>query len=163
MGLSVAKVGVSGGTAGRRRLILRNQGDSVYDIYKVRYNFLSTSLFDTNEVAAMAVSTRLVDQVEDAVAVGFDTMAIDTGIHFPYSVCFDVATSGANIIQAVHSDDFPSDRPFTVPFLAFLMNVAVSNPVNLGVEVWFERVRVSSLDKASMIRIQSGGRTRPSS
>lgn len=141
---------------GLRTVMLRNQGDTVYDIYMVFYSWSNTSLGDANEVAMAAVSQRTEDQVEDLTAVGFDLLGREPRIHFPFAISGDLVTSGSAFIVGNLVVSLP--KPLTVATLAGLFNIATSSISRLGIEVLFERRR--NLRQKAQLVAEAGNTSR---
>jgi len=147
--------------AGRRSVVMQNQGLTVYDIHVVRYNWSATSALSTNESAAMALSTRGDDQVEDDQAIGFPDLVTEEGIYLPTMFHADELGGGSGGSMIILSDTIVMPKPWRVPYLAFLANIAVAIAITAGVEIFFERVKVSGEAKAFLVS-EAGGRARTS-
>ncbi len=153
-----ARSGITLSATTARRRLLRNQGNTVYDLYLVHYAWISTSVLVDNEVAAMVLSTRPDDQRNDAGAVGFDDMVIDEGLFGVGSLLADLNTNGGSAMIANHT--IPFSKPYTVPWLAVAFNAAVATAINFGVDIWFVRREESAMNKASLVARLGGGRAR---
>lgn len=153
-----AKFGaIVAGSAFRVKL-LRNQGLTVYDIYTVHYSFTATSIMATNELMMMALSTRKEDQVDDFASVAFDEMSTAEGIWGIFALMADLDTEGGTAVVPVHTISFT--KPYTVPWLATVINSAVLAAAQVSVDVWFVRREVSGIEKASLVARLGGGRAR---
>jgi len=153
--LQHVKAQLTGAVVGLRTVMLRNQGTTAYDIHVIHYSFSNTNIGQVAENAGMAVSTRLQDQVEDAVAVSLPDQQSENGIYLPVQLSYDLVTEGGLSIVGAHTVPFP--KPFRVPFLAGIFNSLTSgNNSNLGIEVFFERVEVVVREKASLVAILAG-------
>jgi len=159
--LSLVKRGGSFGTTGLRTILLRNQGTSVYDIWLVRHTIFTTNLGNANEGILAALSQRLEDQIEDTTSISQLDILSDAGIFNCFSWIEDLETSGMAAMVGNQVTGY-NPKPMTVPFLSWLVSPLNSNVAGLGVEVFFERKEVTALEKATLVRIVSGGRTRPS-
>lgn len=153
-----AKFGaVVAGTAHRTKL-MRNQGNTVYDVYTVHYTFILPDLLKTNEAAVIALSTRIEDQVDDFATVGFDVMTTEEQIWGVVPIIADLETEGGIGLVAAHTISFT--KPYTVPWLAMIINTALAAAGNISADVWFVRRQVSAMDKASLVARLGGGRAR---
>lgn len=135
--------------------MLRHQSRTAYDIYLVRHLFAGTNIGQSNELAVSALSQRFQDQVEDTTPVGFDDMVIENGIFAVGIFSADLETQGALAVMPVVSVGFP--KPFRVPYAAWILNPAVQITMNFGIEIFFERIRVTTMEQAELIT-QAGGR-----
>ena len=158
--LSIAKVGFTGTNVGRREIVLRNQGNTVYDIYKVRWIININSLVLTNERTSGALSTRLEDQADDSAQLSEESFMEDTGLFAAVAFISDFDTEGAAAMVGAHEIDYPV--PFRVPFASFVVNIVTGAGVTIGAEIYFVRIEVPPIEKATLVRIQAGGRTRTS-
>ena len=160
MSLEHLHVGDTSTVTGRRTVIMQNQGLTVYDIHLIRYSFSGVNFLQTNDVLTMALSLRDEDQVEDATAVGFETMQTTQGIFAVYTLNIDFFTEGGASLKGGQNIPFPL-KPYTVPYAAWIVNPALADVGIYGVEVWFERRRISSREKSYMVS-EAGGRARTS-
>jgi len=156
--LILARVGFAGATAGLRRRILRNQGNTVYDIHLIHYGWIDTDVLNTNEVDAMAVSTRNEDQVNDTTTIGFDDMVTEEGIFGAVALLADLQSNGG--VGLISGYNIPFPKPYTVHQLAGLFNSAIAVAGNNGIDVWFVRRDVTPMEKASLVARLGGGRAR---
>lgn len=158
MALELVKSNVGLAAGAERTVLMENQGSTVYDIWMVKWTMSLTDPLATNEQVLASLSLRGVDQVEDAVAVPFPLQLADPSIFATFGYSADLITEGG--IALIPSLIIPyNPKPFTVPFLAKVTNSAVASPANVGVEVYFERRRVSASEKVSIVA-QTGGRIR---
>ncbi len=160
--LSYIKFGFEGTAASRRQTLLRNQGTTVYDIFKIHYTFELSTAVNAAEVILAALSARLDDQVEDEVVLPIIDFHNAQGVFGAMAWNSDLEVEGANSSLNTYDVDFPDNHPFTVPFAAFIGSVLATGFGRLGVELYFERRVVPALEKATLVRIMSGGRTRTS-
>lgn len=158
--LAIAKQANLGGVNSRIPL-LRNQGTTVYDIWSIVWTQSFISLLAANQFSVAALSTRLIDQVEDAVAIPLNDFYTANGIFGMFSSSQDLVVEGGGGIVAGRIINFPAGKPYRVPFASFISLGTSGGDQRLGCEVYFERVEVSSIEKATLVRIQAGGRTRP--
>jgi len=149
-----ARHGIITTSSNTRAILLRDQGTFAYDIHLIHYAWLGTNVMATDEFAAMALSQRKVDQVDDQGVVALLTMVRDQGIFSAVSFNADLVTTGAVAAIGAHSIMFP--KPYRVPWLAALFNVGVAVAISIGVDVWFDRVQVSSREKAFLVSIAGG-------
>lgn len=154
--LSIAKLGIATAQASQSRAVLfRNQGNTVYDIYKIHWNYISGDALSTNDVVAMCLSTRRQDQADDDGIVGFDRMMTANGLFAVYGLNIDMITEGAIAVVNAPDIDFPL-KPYTVPFCAWITNIAVAVQARIGVEVYYERKTVSAREKAAIVSLTGG-------
>ena len=159
MGVDLVKRGGVFTSEGFRTVMLRNQGRTVYDLYSVHYHYASVDALAGNDSIAAALSLRDEDQVEDATRVVLGTIVVDDAIFGVTSYSVDLSTNGA--IALVGVSDQRWDPPFTVPFLAWIVEANSTATVHVGVEVYYRRRVVSSAEKAAVVA-QTGGRARTS-
>lgn len=150
------RVGAQLAAATLRRIIFRHQARTAYDIHVIRYTYIGISMQEANEVFAMALSQRFQDQVDDSGPVGFNVLNDTLGLFAPSSFVGDLLTSGA--IGLIPSDTIVFPKPFRVPYASVIFNAAVATAINAGVEIYFDRVRISNMELAQLIT-QAGGRT----
>ena len=144
--------------AGERTILLRGGTGFVYEILMVRYVvFLSAQPGDADR-ATIALSTRGVDQVNDATATARTVLADNPNIFATWSFLIekptDVGITDHNLTETII---FP--KPYTVPYLAALWSESIANLVEMGLELYFERRKASQKEIADLV-IEAGGRTR---
>lgn len=154
-----AKKSLVGITAGLRTIIFQHQANTAYDIHLIAWNHINISPVDINDVVMAALSQRFLDQVEDEATIGFDEISSEEGIFGIYGWSTDLVTSGST--SFVGGYVIPFAKPYRVPYASVLFNMAVANASTLGVEVFFERVRISAMEQAQLVA-QAGGQPRTS-
>jgi len=108
-----------------------------------------------------AISLREEDQRDDT-GVGVATfldMLVDPAFLFVFTLMADLDTNGAAV--AIGNRWMPFPKPFTVPYAAWLVNGALDSSGRGGIEVLFERRRVSPAEKAAVVA-QTGGKIQTS-
>jgi len=153
-----ARVGFGINAGGARRQLLRNQGSVVYDLYLMHYGWIGAAPMADNEVAAIALSTRTDDQVNDETVIGFDDMTIEEGIFAAAAFMADRDVEGG--LGLIGAYNLAFSKPYTIPWLSVLFNIAVATPMNIGCDIWFVRRVTSAMDKASLVARLGGGRAR---
>lgn len=153
-----ARVGDLGTAFQRSARLLRNQGSTVYDIYNIHYAFIGISIQSTNEAAAVVLSTRVDDQVNDVSTLGLNGMVVEEGLFGAVALLGDELVEGGTSVVAAHDIVFP--KPYTVPWLAAVFNVAVATSIAIGVDIWFVRRQATAMDKASLVARLGGGKAR---
>ena len=157
--MEAVKDGVIVGATLLRSVLLENQGLTAYDIWVVNHIYASTDVLQTNDLVMDAVSFRTQDQVEDAELIGFDEFMITEGLIFTSALMIDLDTSGGGVLLGNNWMAVP--KPYRVPYLAWVVNGATAVSLNLGVEVYFERVQVSAREKAYLVA-RAGGKAQTS-
>jgi len=155
------KRGASVQASSVRSVLFRHQANTAYAIHMVRHFFLPLSVINDNENVAVALSIRFEDQVTDTGVVPTLEFATEQGIFAVggYTVDFAGATGALGFIT---SDTIPFTLPYLVPYAAWLLNgEQILNFVSIGVEVFFERVRVTNLELAQLVNA-AGGRIQTS-
>lgn len=147
--MEIVKHGFAAATGSERHVLLRGATGTVFDIWKVRWVFAGISVLSDNELITTALSTRVRDQVEDGIAIGFDEMIASPGLFAASSLMADLVTEGGAAFIATDDIDYP--KAFTVPFLASVINPALATAMNVGLEVYFERRKASKLEIASWV------------
>ena len=155
MSLLIAKAGVSGAATGIRRILLRNQALTVYDVWGVLWTAQNNSLAQINEVMMGALSVRPDDQRDDAGSINFLELLQFHGLFAAFALVSDLETNGALAVVSTLPIMFP--KAIRVTQLAMVLQLATAIAGNMGVEVYFERVRVSAIEQAE-VQAQTGGR-----
>lgn len=154
-----AKVGTRlAGTEGERARILRNQGSTLYDIHLIHYFWITVGAVEVADFAAMGLSTRKDDQVNDATIISRVDLTAEEGIFGVVSLNIDLLTEGGSAVVGAHTIPFP--EPYTVPWLAVLLHADTVQEVHLGVDLWFTRRDADPMEKASLVGRLGGGRAR---
>lgn len=153
------KRGGSFQTTGLRTILLHHQGKTAYDISVIHWINAQPDMNNTDEQIMMALSQRFADQVEDEAAVSFDELVEAQGIFATFVMSSDLSTSGANAIVGNHTIAFP--KPYRVPYCSLIVNPATAAISRGGVELFFDRVRISDIELAQLVS-QAGGRSRTS-
>lgn len=162
MSLLLAKAGVGGTSVPATRILLRNQTRTAYDIHLVHWSFVSGSIVGIDDPVSACLSTRLEDQEDNDLAIVVAAeMLTENNLFLPFMLSMDVETEGAVGMVGNHTIPFAAAKPFRVPLLAVAFFMAVTATSNLGVEVYFERVQVSSAELASLMA-RVGARTETS-
>lgn len=156
MTLQHAKFGVTQTAGGFRRILLRRQSNTLYEIQLVHWTWFTSTLVETNDGLMGALSIRQPDQIDDEVAIGFSDLVDTEGIFAVFSGIHDFETEGAAAVVGNHDVPF-SPKPYSVPQCAVLLNFAVQGSARLGVEIFFTRTRVSNSEYAAAM-VQVGGR-----
>lgn len=138
-----------------RAIMLRNRQRQAFDIHVVHYTLENADIGNINDVAMAAISTRFEDQVDDSGIVGFDELIREPGIIFPFSWLADNIIEGTAVLVSNHT--IVLNKPIRVPWLSFLFNIATVALSRVGVEVWFEAVKVSAMESADLTN-RIGGR-----
>jgi len=155
--MELAKQGFIASAGGLRTIMLRRRPLTAYDIYLIHWSFTNTNILATNDVINAALSTRLVDQVEDTTTIGFDDMVLENGIFGVFSWSGDLVTEGGAALVGNHTIPFP--KPFRVPWLAVLFNIATgAASANTGLELYFEQVKISAAEDAFLAARVGGER-----
>lgn len=153
------KASLTASAAGRKTILLRHQSHTAYDIHVVRYTLNDIGMMSTAEQVFAALSQRFEDQNEDAVAVGFEDMLSQQHIYAVFGWGADFNTSGG--VGMILSNTLAFPKPYRVPYSAAIFNIATAVPATIGVEVWFDRLRISALEQAELVTA-AGGRTETS-
>ena len=153
-----ARVSAVGGSQGIRRILMRNQGDVVYDIYNIHYAYQANSPLNVDDVAMVVLSTRTDDQRNDVFTIGFDDMIVEEGLFGAVAFINDITVEGGVFAVGAHELVFP--KPYTVPWLSAAFNLAVAVTTHIGVDVWFVRRRAAAMEKAALTARLGGGRAR---
>lgn len=143
-------------TEGLRRILLRHKTLMAYDIHVVRHMYFITGPIGDNELIVTALSQRFEDQVEDDIVVGFDEMVTEQGI-FSLSAWSADFAGGSGALGLIPTDTILFAKPYRVPYASWLVNPAVAVAANIGLEVYFDIVKVSAMEQAELVA-QAGGR-----
>lgn len=142
---------------GLRTILLRHQERTAYALHVIHWTAGLPDLMNGDEQIMMSLSQRFEDQVEDAVAVGFDAQVEQQHIFGTFVLSSDLATSGGGVVVGNHTIAFPI-VPYLVPYASWILNSAVAGIGRASVELFFERVRVSNFELAQLVAA-AGGRT----
>lgn len=138
-----------------RQIMLRNQQSQAYELQIIHYTLENADIGNINDVVMAAISTRFEDQVNDSGIVGFDAMIREQGIIFPFSWLADHAVEG--MVALISNHTIVLNKPIRVPFLSFVFNIATVALSRVGVEVWYDVVRVNAFESAELTK-RIGGR-----
>ncbi len=128
----------------------------VFDVHAVHYSY-EVPNHDDNDSIVLALSTNIDDQQPGAFLTGQAVRADDPSIYFFNQMLFEKPTEvGLNLLQ--WDRWYPMPKPFRVPWFAFVVFFSGVS-ASLGVEIFFERVRVPQKEIARLV-IDVGGQAR---
>lgn len=137
--------------------MLRNREKQAFDLRIIHYTWQINNGLGPNDSLMTAISTRLIDQDGDEVAVPFTEFQASEGIILPFVINSDLAVEGGSMMIGAHTIVLP--KPIRVPWLSFIANIGTTDSSLVAVEVWFDLVRVTSLE-AARLAVEIGGRAR---
>jgi len=156
--MELVKAGVVGNSDERRILLFGGTGFA-YDIWLIHYNLHLVSQWGDNNTLIVGLSTKRVDQVNDAATITPTAMARDPQVFGIWSTTAEKPTDvGISATQLGDTIAFP--RAYRVPWLALLYQASISpDDSDLSAEVYFDRVKVSQEELAFLAQ-SAGGQTR---